>query len=201
VLITFLLTLIAFFQLSRIYVYIYIYIKTYGSVLCGPRSRHATPWVYWQEERNWQCHFHTYVAPSPLIQIQTNLLQRCPPGTEADLHTKFEVNCSSLSQDTNQQILFLFLIFLLHYKTRMHGPIELKLGTHKGLVKRASLYKGIQGVMKDYKVKGLSRLQGKLLAGIRHVDRVIIGAVPFCGLKWIELKVTEIWNKTNLGQN
>jgi len=44
--------------------------------------------------------------------------------------------------------------------------------------------------MTNYKVKGLSRLQGKLLKGMGiktwDVDGVAIVGVPFCGLKGIK---------------
>ena len=45
---------------------------------CGPRSRRATPWVYWQEER--KRHFNTFVSRWSLIQLELKLLQSCPPA-------------------------------------------------------------------------------------------------------------------------
>ena len=47
-----------------------------STVLCGLRSRHATLWVYWQEDK--ECNFYTYVALKLLTWIQPNLLLRCP---------------------------------------------------------------------------------------------------------------------------
>jgi len=83
-----------------------------------------------------------------------------------------------------------------------HTPIELKLNSHKGLIKVHlcanfgwNLIK-IYRAMIDFsckKVKGLSCLQGKPLEGIGWIiDGVTIVGVHFCGLKRIKKKTTEI---------
>ena len=57
--------------------HISIKIKTHGSVSCGPRSRRATPWVYWQEER--KRNFRTSVALCCLDETRQILLCTFPP--------------------------------------------------------------------------------------------------------------------------
>ena len=83
------------------------------------------------------------------------------------LHTKFEENRSSHFRDTSEQNFILISSFFsstssfrtlrkICHKTRMHAPIELKFGTHEGLIKADLSTKfgrnpmNIHGVMTDY---------------------------------------------------
>jgi len=92
--------------------------------------------------------------------------------------------------------------WIFGYKTRTHVPIELKLGTHKGLVKVHHCTNFGWGrkirskVCHAYRV---NRLQESV--EIWHVDEVTIRAVPF--VVWVELskKPLRYETKSKLGQN
>ena len=122
----------------------------------------------------------------------------------------------AISEIRAHNISFLFLRFssstssfrtlrkILH-KTRMHARIGLKFGTLNGLIK-ADLCTNfgrnpmnIHGVITDY----LRRIRSKVCHAYRvnsfkesvkncYVDGATIVGVPFCGLKGIGIKTTEI---------
>ena len=128
----------------------------------------------------------------------------------ANLQTKFEANCTSQSRDMREQnfkiiSLSFHTLCIFNYNLRMHTPIKLKLGTCKGLIK-AHLCTNfgwnpikIYGVMINFLRK--KRLKSchayrinhwKELDETLHVGGVTVVGVPFCGLKGIRKKITEI---------
>ena len=138
------------------------------------------------------------------------------PASKGSIHTKFEENRSSHFQDTSEQIFVLISSFFssstsfrtlhkIHHKTRMRARIGLKFGTLKGLIK-ADLCTNfgrnpmnIHGVMTDY----VRKIRSKVCHAYRvnpleesvencYVDGATIVGVPFCGLKGIGIKTTEI---------
>ena len=138
------------------------------------------------------------------------------PASKGSLHTKFEENCSSHFRDTSEQNFVSISSFFssttsfrtlrkIRHKTRMRTQIGLKFGTLKGLIK-ADLCTNfgrnpmnIHGVMTDY----LRKIRSKVCHAYRvnsfedsvencYVDGATIAGVPFCGLKEIGIKTTEI---------
>ena len=140
------------------------------------------------------------------------------PASKGSLHTKFEENRSSHFRDTSEQNFVLISSFFssstsssfrtlrkIRHKTRMRARIGLKFGTLKGLIK-ADLCTNfgrnpmnIHGVMTDY----LRKIRSKVCHAYRvnsfeesvencYVDGATIVGVPFCGLKGIGIKTTEI---------
>ena len=139
------------------------------------------------------------------------------PASKGSLHTKFEENRSSHFRDTSEQHFVLISSFFssstssfrtlrkIRHKTRMRARIGLKFGTLKGLIK-ADLCTNfgrnpmnIHGVMTDY----LRKIRSKVCHAYRvnsfeesvencYVDGATIVGVPFCGLKGIGIKTTEI---------
>ena len=139
-------------------------------------------------------------------------------ASKGSLHTKFEENRSSHFRDTSEQNFVLISSFFssstsssfrtlrkIRHKTRMSARIGLKFGTLKGLIK-ADLCTNfgrnpmnIHGVMTDY----LRKIRSKVCHAYRvnyfeesvencYVDGATIVGVPFCGLKGIGIKTTEI---------
>ena len=142
------------------------------------------------------------------------------PASKGSLHTKFEDNRSSHFRDTSEQNFVLISSFFssssstsssfrtlrkIRHKTRMRARIGLKFGTLKGLIK-ADLCTNFgrnpmnrYGVMTDY----LRKIRSKVCHAYRvnsfeesvencYVDGATIVGVPFCGLKGIGTKTTEI---------
>ena len=141
------------------------------------------------------------------------------PASKGSLHTKFEENRSSHFRDTSEQTFVLISSFFssfsstssfrtfrkIRHKTRMRARIGLKFGTLKGLIKADLCTNGgripmnIHGVMTDY----LRKIRSKVCHAYRvnsfeesvencYVDGATIVGVPFCGLKGIGIKTTEI---------
>ena len=139
------------------------------------------------------------------------------PAIKGSLHTKFEENRSSHFRDTSEQKFVLISSFFssstssfrtlrkIRHKTRMRARIGLKFGTLKGLIKadlctNCGRYPmNIHGVMTDY----LRKIRSKVCHAYRvnsfeesvencYVDGATIVGVPFCGLKRIGIKTTEI---------
>ena len=137
------------------------------------------------------------------------------PASKGSLHTKFEENRSSHFRDTSEQNFVLISSFFssssfrtlrkIRHKTRMRARIGLKFGTLKGLIKadlRTNFGRNlmnIHGVMTDY----LRKIRSKVCHAYRvnpfeesvencYVDGATIVGVPFCGLKGIGIKTTEI---------
>ena len=139
-------------------------------------------------------------------------------ASKGSLHTKYEENRSSHFRDTSEQNFVLISSFFfssstssfrtlhkIRHKTRMRAWIGLKFGTPKGLIK-ADLCTNfgrnpmnIHGVMTDY----LRKIRSKVCHAYRvnsfeesvencYVDGATIVGVPFCGLKEIWTKTTEI---------
>ena len=135
------------------------------------------------------------------------------PASMGSLHTKFEENRSSHSQDTSEQKFVLISSSIssfctlrkIRHKTRMRARIGLKFGTLKGLIK-ADLCTNfgrnpmnIHGVMTDYLRKiRLKVCHAYIVNSFEesvencYVDGATIVGVPFCGLKGIGIKTTEI---------
>jgi len=100
-----------------------------------------------------------------------------------------------------------FLFFILHswtfsHKTQACALIKLKLCKNKGFIKAHLCTKESNKDLWSYTFKIRSKVCHAYKANclpesveIWPVDGVIITAVPFCDLKWIELKNTETWNK------
>ena len=140
------------------------------------------------------------------------------PASKASLHTKFEENRSSHYRDTSEHNFVLIssgffasstssfrTLRKIRHKTQMRARIGLKFGTLKGLMK-ADLCTNfgrnpmnIHGVMTDY----LRKIRSKVCHAYRvntfeesvencYVDGATIVGVPFCGLKGIGIKTTEI---------
>ena len=144
------------------------------------------------------------------------MLERCQQQ-KGSLHTKFEENRSSHFRDTSEQKFVLISSFFssstssfrtlrkIRHKTRMRARIRLKFSTLKGLIK-ADLCTNIgrnpmniHRVMTDY----LRKIRSKVCHAYRvnpfeesvancYVDGATIVGVPFCGLKGIGIKTTEI---------
>ena len=131
------------------------------------------------------------------------------PASKGSLHTKFEENHSSHFQDTSEQTFVLISSFRtlrkIRHKTRMCAHIGLKFGTLKGLIKAELCTNfgrnpmNIHGVMTDY----LRKIRSKVCHAYRvnsfeesvencYVDGATIVGLPFCGLKGIRIKITEI---------
>ena len=170
---------------------------------CGPRSRRSTREYINRKKEN--------AIPYP---IGTKFAREVP-ASKGSLHTKFEENRSSHFRDTSEQNFVLISSFFsstsfrtlrkIHHKTRMRARIGLKFGTLKGLIK-ADLCTNfgrnpmnIHGVMADY----LRKIRSKVCHAYRvnsfeesvencYVDGATIVGVPFCGLKEIGIKTTEI---------
>ena len=158
-------------------------------------------------------HLCSSVIPYP---IGTKFAREVP-ASKGSLHTKFEENRSSYFQDTSEQTFILISLFFssstssfrtfrkIRHKTRMRARSGLKFGTLKGLIK-ADLCTNfgrnplnIHGVMTDY----LRKIRSKVYHAYRvnsfeesvencYVDGATIVGVPFCGLKGIGIKTTEI---------
>ena len=153
-------------------------------------------------------HLCSSVIPYP---IGTKFAREVP-ASKGSLHTKFEENRSDHFRDTNEQNFVLISSFsstssfrTIHHKTRMRARIGLQFGTLKGLIK-ADLCTNfgrnpmnIHGVMTDY----LRKIRSKVCHAYRvnsfdesvencYVDGATIVGVPFCGLKGIGIKTTEI---------
>ena len=163
-------------------------------------------------------HLCSSVIPYP---IGTKFAREVP-ASKGSLHTKFEENRSSHFQDTSEQNFVLISSFFssasssstsssfrtlckIHHKTRMRVRIGLKFGTLKELIK-ADLCTNfgrnpmkIHGVMTNY----LCKIRSKVCHAYRvnsfeesvencYVDGATIVGVPFCGLKGIGTKTTEI---------
>ena len=136
------------------------------------------------------------------------------PASKGSLHTNFEENCSSHFLDTSEQNFVLISSFFssstssfrkIRHKTRMRARFGLKCGTLKGLIK-ADLCTNfgrnpmnIHGVMTNY----LRKIRSKVCHAYRvnsfeesvencYVDGATIVGVPYCGLKGIGIKTTEI---------
>jgi len=127
-----------------------------------------------------------------------------------NLHTEFEANRASQSQDTSKESFEIISFFSPSFRIlcifgrnlRTHTPIKLNLGTRKGLIK-AHLHTNfgwnpikIYGVMTSFSHKKRSKVCHayrvnclKELDETWHVGGVTFIGVPFCGLK-------EIWKKT-----
>ena len=199
-----------------LFVKAYFAIKTHGSVSCGPRSGRATR-EYINRKKMQFSHLCSSVIPYP---IGTKFAREVP-ASKGSLHTNFEQKSlqpfpgyertkfrlissfffSSYSSSTSS---FRTLRKIRH-KTRMHARIGLKIGTLKGLIK-ADLCTNfgrnpmnIHGVMTDY----LRKIWSKVCHAYRvnsfeesvencYVDGANIVGVPFCGLKGIGIKTTEI---------
>ena len=137
------------------------------------------------------------------------------PASKGSLHTKCEENRSSHFRDTSEPNFVLISSFFsstsfrtlrkIRHKTRMRARSGLKFGTLKGLIKAdlsanfGSNPMNIHGVMTDY----LRKIRSKVCHAYRvnsfeesvdncYVDRATIVGVPFCGLKGIGIKTTEI---------
>ena len=155
-------------------------------------------------------HLCSSVIPYP---IGTKFAREVP-ASKGNLHTTFEENRSSHFRDTSEQNFVLISSFSsssfrtlrkIRHKTRMRARIGLKFGTLKGLIK-ADLSTNfgrnpmnIPGVMTDY----LRKIRSKVCHAYRvnsfeesvencYVDGATIVGVPFCGLKGIGIKTTEI---------
>ena len=156
-------------------------------------------------------HLCSSVIPYP---IGTKFAREVP-ACKGSLHTKFEENHSSHFRDTSEQNFVLISSFFssssfrtfrkIRHKTRIRARIGLKFGTLKGLIK-ADLCTNfgrnpmnIHGVMTDY----LRKIRSKVCHAYRvnsfeesvencYVDGATIVGVPFCGLKGIGIKTTEI---------
>ena len=157
-------------------------------------------------------HLCSSVIPYP---IGTKFAREVP-ASKGSLHTIFEENRSSHFRDTSEQNFILISSFFssstsfrtlrkIRHKTRMRARIGLKFGTLKGLIK-ADLCTNfgrnpmnIHGVMTDY----LRKIRSKVCHAYRvnsfeesvencYVDGATIVGVPFCGLKGIGIKTTEI---------
>ena len=151
-------------------------------------------------------HLCSSVIPYP---IGTKFAREVP-ASKGSLHTKFEENLSSHFRDTSEQNFVLIsssfrTLRKIHHKTRIRARIGLKFGTLKGLIK-ADLCTNfdrnpmnIHGVMTDY----LRKIRSKVCHAYRvnsfeesvencYVDGATIVGVPFCGLKEIGIKTTEI---------
>ena len=160
-------------------------------------------------------HLCSSVIPYP---IGTKFAREVP-ASKGSLHTKFEENRSSHFRDTSEQNFVLISSFFssssstsslrtlrkIRHKTRIRARIGLKFGTLKGLIK-ADLCTNfgrnpmnIHGVMTDY----LRKIRSKVCHAYRvnsfeesvencYVDGATIVGVPFCGLKGIGIKTTEI---------
>ena len=159
-------------------------------------------------------HLCSSVIPYP---IGTKFAREVPASKES-LHTKYEENRSSHFRDTSDQNFVLISSFFsysstssfrtlrkIRHKTRMRARIGLKFGTLKGLIK-ADLCTNfsrnpmnIHGVMTNY----LRKIRSKVCHAYRvnsfeesikncYVDGATIVGVPFCGLKEIGIKTTEI---------
>ena len=158
-------------------------------------------------------HLCSSVIPYP---IGTKFAREVP-ASKGSLHTKFEETRSSHFRDTSEQNFVLISLFFssstssfralrkIRHKTRMRARIGLKFGTLKGLIK-ADLCTNfgrnpmnIHGVMTDY----LRKIRSKVCHAYRvhsfeesvencYVDGATIVGVPFCGLKGIGIKTTEI---------
>ena len=140
------------------------------------------------------------------------------PASKGSLHTKFEENRSSHFRDTSEQTFVLISSFFssstsssfrtllkIRHKTRTRARIGMIFGTLKGLIK-ADLCTNfgrnpmnIYGVITDY----LRKIRSKVCHAYRvnsfeesvencYVDGATIVGVPFCGLKGIGIKTTEI---------
>ena len=139
------------------------------------------------------------------------------PASKGSLHIKFEENRASHFRDTSEQKFVLISSFSssstssfrtfrkICHTTRIRARIGLKFGTLKGLIK-ADLCTNfgrnpmnIHGVMTDY----LRKIRSKVCHAYRvnsfeesvencYVDGTTIVGVPFCGLKGIGIKTTEI---------
>ena len=157
-------------------------------------------------------HLCSSVIPYP---IGTKFAREVP-ASKGSLHTTFEENRSSHFRDTSEQNFVLISSFFsstssfrtlrkIRHKTRIRVRIGLKLGTLKGLIK-ADLCTNfgrnpmnIHGVMTDY----VRKIRSKVCHAYRvnsfeesvencYVDGATIVIVPFCGLKGIGIKTTEI---------
>ena len=136
------------------------------------------------------------------------------PASKGSLHTKFEENRPSHFRDTSEQHFVLISSFFsssfrtlrkIRHKTRMRAWIGLKFGTRKGLIK-ADLCTNfdrnpmnIHGVMTNYLRKIRSKVCHAYMVNSFeesvencYVDGATIVGVPFCGLKEIGIKTTEI---------
>jgi len=183
------------------------YIKIHRSVLCGPRSRFATLWVYWQEER--KCN-HTYVALRSLTQIQPNFWQRCPPGRQV-----YIPNLKQITQLFSRYMhikcclkFFFFLIFNLfaHLETLTLAWIKLKFGTQNRHIKLnlrtnfgVNLMIKISGVMtnclKSFHTYRVNHF--KEWVETWHADGVTIVRVPIQTSKWIKNRHQRYESKPN----
>ena len=160
-------------------------------------------------------HLCSSVIPYP---IGTKFARKVPTS-KGSLHTKFEENRSSHFRDTSEQnFVFISSFFSstsfrtlrkIRHKTRMRARIGLKFGTLKGLIK-ADLCTNfdrnpmnIHGGMTDY----LRKIRSEVCHAYRvnsseesvencYVDGATIVGVPFCGLKEIGIKTTEVLHKT-----
>ena len=163
-------------------------------------------------------HLCSSVIPYPI----GTKFARDVPASKGSLHTKYEENRSSHFRDTSKHNFVLISSFFssfssststssfrtlrkIRHKTRMRTRIGLKFGTLKGLIK-ADLCTNfgrnpmnIQGFMTDY----LRKIRSKVCHAYRvnsfeesvencYVDGEPIVGVPFCGLKGIGIKTTEI---------
>ena len=182
-------------------------IKTHGSVSCPPVS------ILTGRKKTQYSHLCSSVIPYPIGTI----FAREVPASKGSLHTKFEENRSSHFRDTSEQnFVFISSFFSsstssfrtlrkIPHKTRMRARIGLKFGTLKGLIK-ADLGTNfdrnpmnIYGVITDY----LRKIRSEVCHAYRvnsfeesvencYVDGATIVGVPFCGLKEIGIKTTEI---------
>ena len=188
-----------------------VHIKTHDSVSCGPRSRRATPWVYWQEER--KRHFHTFVSRWYLIRLEPNLLQSFPPARGVYIPNLKEITQAIPRYEWPKFRFFFFFVFSHTckncYNKQTRTPIALTFGTQKGNpTANPSINFGTNpmngsGVMTDYSRKTRSICchayrVNRFMEWVEncYVDGVTIVGVPFGGLKGIEIKTTEIWHKT-----
>ena len=157
-------------------------------------------------------HLCSSVIPYPI----GTTFAREVPASKGSLHTKCEENRSSHFRDTSEQTFVLISSFFsstssfctlrkIRHKTRIRGRIGLKFGTLKGLIKTDLCTNfgrnpmNIHGVMTDY----LRKIRSKVCHAYRvnsfeesvencYVDGATIVGVPFCGLKGIGIKTTEI---------
>ena len=157
-------------------------------------------------------HLCSSVIPYP---IETKFAREVP-ASKGSQHTKFEENRSSYFRDTSEHNFVLISSFSsstssfrtlrkIRHKTRMRTRIELKFGTLKGLIKAdlcTNLGRNpmnIHGVINGY----LRNIRSKVCHAYRvnsfeesvenyYVDGATIVGVPFCGLKGIGIKTTEI---------
>ena len=188
--------------------------ETHNSVLRGQSSRCATPWVYWQEERN------IIFTPLHLCDPLTDWNQICYRIAHKLGESTFQIWRKSLQPFQRYELpkfrfFYLFFIFFdfctlakiaIKCKHILRSPINL---AHRKGVQKAnpSIKFGANPMngsefMTDYsrKIRSICCQVYRVNYFMEwvencYVDGVTIVGVPFGRLKGIKIKTMEIWHK------